>query len=67
MNSPEYNPVFLSVTIATRLCVTTADAIVVAVTWRKTFLNHRRASQLGIKTGISTTMLRDGKWRFYYP
>ena len=47
--------------IAARLAVIVVDAIVVAVTWKKTFRHARQASQLGIHVGLSATLLRDGE------
>ena len=52
----------LLVTIAIRLSVTVADAIVVAATWKKTFSQYGDASHLGMHAGVGTIMLRDGEY-----
>ena len=48
--------------ITTRVSLIVADTIVIAVTWRKTFLQYKKASQLGMHTNISATLLRDGEF-----
>ena len=41
-----------------------ANALVLLVTWYKTLRNTREAAQLGMKAGLSDTLLRDGMYRF---
>ena len=56
--------VLLPVSSATRISLIIADAIVVAVTWRKTFRHSREAAELGMRTSVSATLLRDGVYIF---
>ena len=51
-----------TVSIVARLSVIVADAIVVAVTWKKTFHSARMASQLGMGSNLSATLFRDGEF-----
>lgn len=48
------------VTVAARICAMTADALVLVVTWRKTYAGLRMARQHNIKTPLATVLLRDG-------
>ena len=52
----------LLVAITTRLSMIVSDITVVAVTWRQTFHHYREASQLAMRTDLSTTLLRDGMY-----
>ena len=49
------------VALASRLSAIISDTIVVAITWKKTFHVHKQASRLGIRTSISSTLLKDGE------
>ncbi|EMD33639.1 hypothetical protein CERSUDRAFT_98202 [Gelatoporia subvermispora B] len=47
-------------TISTRVCTVASDLIVLVVTWSKTFTLKRESARHGIKTPLSTLLLRDG-------
>ena len=47
-------------TYVTRIPVIVADALVVALTWAKTFHHVRTASAIGVKVSLSAILLRDG-------
>ncbi|GJE90447.1 hypothetical protein PsYK624_065820 [Phanerochaete sordida] len=40
------------------------DALVLALTWRKTFAQWRAARALAMQLSVSTCLLRDGTWYF---
>lgn len=42
------------------MCLMTADALVVVVTWHKTYSTYRMAARSNIKTPLATMLLRDG-------
>ena len=58
----------MSSTIAVQLVANVfavgANALVLLVTWYKTFRNTREAAQLGMRAGLSQTLLRDGMYCF---
>ena len=49
------------VAVVQRVSVIVADAIVVVITWKKTFIHSREASKLGVRADLSATLLCDGK------
>lgn len=53
----DYRP---KVTLSSRLSIIIADVLVIAVTWHRTFRHVREATRLGIRTSISSVMLKDG-------
>ena len=55
--------IWLSVSIVSRVSSVLADAVVVGVTWRKTFRQYKEALHLGIDASISGILFRDGKWQ----
>lgn len=66
---PDSHKLILSesiVTLVTRSAVIAADALVLVLTWMKTFKNSREARQLGIKSPLPSLLLRDGWFFFYY-
>jgi hypothetical protein len=46
--------------LSTRLCLMVADAIVLLLTWRKTFGMRTRASKLSVNTPLLTLIIKDG-------
>ncbi|OCH85336.1 hypothetical protein OBBRIDRAFT_740048, partial [Obba rivulosa] len=54
----------LSVAIGTRMCVIAADALVLLVTWTKTYATHREAVRNNIQTPVTALLLKDGE---HYP
>lgn len=50
----------VSVTRATRIPVIIADALVLVLTWMKTFTHKREATRLAMRVPLSTMLLRDG-------
>ncbi|EMD39746.1 hypothetical protein CERSUDRAFT_92236 [Gelatoporia subvermispora B] len=54
----------IKVTIATRVCVIASDAIVLLVTWYKTYKIKRLADQNDVETPLVTMLLRDGTLYF---
>ncbi|EMD33637.1 hypothetical protein CERSUDRAFT_76360 [Gelatoporia subvermispora B] len=50
--------------IATRACVMASDALVLIVTWYKTYSIKRNADQAGIQTPLASLLLRDGTMYF---
>ena len=47
-----------------RICLLAADAIVVVLTWSKTFGQWRRSRRLNMHVSVTTCLLRDGKLGF---
>ena len=54
---PSYSPVSTTAKAAT----IAADAILIALTWIKTYGIHKESSKLGIRTPLATLVLRDGQ------
>lgn len=54
------------VTMSTRGALVLADAIVLVVTWVKTFGHWREAQRLNLRVSISTCLLRDGNPPFRF-
>ncbi|KAI0738123.1 hypothetical protein BC629DRAFT_1300472, partial [Irpex lacteus] len=54
------NMVSLTVSLVTRLSVIVGDVLVLAVTWRKTYLAYREARRLRIRAPVTTMLFRDG-------
>ena len=50
-----------TVTYVARSSLVTADTIVLALTWIKTFKNWNEARRLNLELSVSTCILRDGK------
>ncbi len=42
------------------MAIVTADILVLAVTWLKTFRQRMEASRIGMQTPLSNMLLRDG-------
>ncbi len=51
-------------TLAARLAVIAADILVLALTWRLTFRHWREGVRAGMRTPLSTMLLRDGQFSF---
>ncbi len=49
-----------TVALGTRLAVITADAIVLAVTWTKTYTTRKDGLRLGMEIPLTSLLLRDG-------
>lgn len=50
----------ITVTLIAGIFGVIANALVLLVTWSQTFRNSREAAQLGMRTGLSETLLQDG-------
>ncbi|EMD32451.1 hypothetical protein CERSUDRAFT_77459 [Gelatoporia subvermispora B] len=57
---------FIKFTIATRICVIAADVLVIAMTWSKTYSLKRASDSVGMKSPLTTFLLRDGSWYLAY-
>ncbi|TBU27604.1 hypothetical protein BD311DRAFT_778821 [Dichomitus squalens] len=51
------------VVLVSRICLIAGDAVVIAVTWWKTYRLKREAEASDIKAPLVTMLLRDGTWR----
>ncbi|TBU42631.1 hypothetical protein BD309DRAFT_865942 [Dichomitus squalens] len=51
------------VVLVSRICLIAGDAVVIAVTWWKTYRLKREAEASNIKAPLVTMLLRDGTWR----
>lgn len=49
------------VSISSRACALATDALVLVLTWVKTYHIKREADQAGIKANLTTLVLRDGE------
>lgn len=52
--------VYQSVAVATRLAVIVADALVIVLTWIKTWGTYREALRHGFSVPLASLLLRDG-------
>ncbi|KAI0674248.1 hypothetical protein C8Q78DRAFT_966836, partial [Trametes maxima] len=48
-------------TTTTRICLIVADALVICVTWGRTYRFRASAAQANVKTSLLTLLLRDGE------
>ncbi|KAJ3553519.1 hypothetical protein NM688_g3566 [Phlebia brevispora] len=60
----DFATINFSLSLLTRLCSIASNAVVLVVTWIKTYSHIREASNLGVRVGISATLLRDGSIYF---
>ena len=56
----------MSVLRATRLSAIVADALVLILTWAKTFGTLRSAMKLKLTVGLSTLLARDGEYTYRF-
>ncbi|PSS05552.1 hypothetical protein PHLCEN_2v3722 [Hermanssonia centrifuga] len=60
MTSPTSLPASILITLGTSIALSLGDALVLAVTWVKTARNWTEGARIGMRTPLSTMLLRDG-------
>ncbi len=50
----------MTVALGTRLALIISDILVLTLTWRKTFRQRMDAARIGVRTPLSSLLLRDG-------
>ncbi|KAI9064718.1 hypothetical protein FKP32DRAFT_1611042 [Trametes sanguinea] len=54
-------------TTATRICLIVADALVIGVTWLRTYRFRKTATEANVKTSFLRLLLRDGAYMYLIP